>query len=184
MSGSEVSGSAAPGWYRDPWAQRSQRYWDGLAWTAFVRDGQTVPGVPPPSPAQPSFASAAAPADGVAPCVRTVAKAQKLVLLAIALYIAVLVMRAVFILVGTDTVIVYAVASLVPLIALAALVMALIGVYQLTVAFDYSMAVRVLCLVLMFVPPAGLVMLAILNSRATSLLRAAGLKVGLLGFHG
>jgi hypothetical protein len=32
----EARGAAAPGWYPDPWATDSQRYWDGSAWTSHT----------------------------------------------------------------------------------------------------------------------------------------------------
>ena len=39
------TGTAPPGWYPDPWAPGSSRYWDGATWTASVE-----PGVPPAVP--------------------------------------------------------------------------------------------------------------------------------------
>lgn len=37
----------APGWYPDPHGSKSERYWDGAAWTDKIRKAPTV--VPPPA---------------------------------------------------------------------------------------------------------------------------------------
>jgi len=65
--------------------------------------------------------------------------------------------------------------------ALAASLFAVISIYRLTGALDYSSGMRILFVVLMFVPLVSLLVLLILIERATKILRAAGYKVGLLG---
>jgi hypothetical protein len=45
----------------------------------------------------------------------------------------------------------------------------------------YGTAIAIVCGLLLFVPCVGLITLLVLNNRATHQLRAAGLKVGLLG---
>jgi hypothetical protein len=181
VSDSDMAGRAA-GWYQDPQGGRSQRYWDGLAWTSFVRDDRAASAPPDTDLYQPPFSSAPSAAGGATPGVRAVASAQKLVLYAIALYIVAVVLRiGIVASVGDAAAATTTLGGLDALIALAAIVMALVGVYRLASAFGYSMVVRVLCLVLMFVPLVGLITLVVLNRRATSLLRGAGLRVGLLG---
>lgn len=94
---------------------------------------------------------------------------QKLVIYALLAYIAAMFMRG---------------AGLEPfslIAALGALVMGLIGVYRLSVGLSYSMVVRVIFLILLFVPLVGLLVMLRLNANATTRLRTAGYRVGLLG---
>lgn len=100
--------------------------------------------------------------------IEQVASAQKLIIYSILGYFVAMAVRAMLGPVGV-------------LVALAALVMALIGTYRLCSGLGYSMPVRVLLLVLMFVPLLSLIVLLVLNGRATARLRAAGYRVGLLG---
>lgn len=67
------------------------------------------------------------------------------------------------------------------LVALGALVMGLVGTYRLCSGLGFSMASRIILLVLMFVPLVSLIVLLVLNAKATAKLRAAGYRVGLLG---
>jgi protease PrsW len=39
-------GRPAPGWYADPWALATWRWWDGHAWTSYVRTDQRKPRLP------------------------------------------------------------------------------------------------------------------------------------------
>ena len=48
-------------------------------------------------------------------------------------------------------------------------------------AIKNSVIVTIICAILMFVPIISLILLLIITSRATAILRNAGLKVGLLG---
>jgi hypothetical protein len=94
---------------------------------------------------------------------------QKLVIYALLAYIAAMLMRG---------------AGLGPfslVAALSALGMGLVGVYRLSSGLSYSMVVRVIFLILMFVPLVGLLVMLRLNANATTRLRAAGYRVGLLG---
>lgn len=50
-----------PGWYPDPTAPGTERYWDGTAWTDHSRPVTVAPPAPPPTPY-----SAPAPVGGVA----------------------------------------------------------------------------------------------------------------------
>ena len=34
-----MSSTTPPGWYRDPWGQSAQRFWDGVQWTPHVWSG-------------------------------------------------------------------------------------------------------------------------------------------------
>ncbi|KZC36997.1 MULTISPECIES: hypothetical protein [Rhodanobacter] len=67
------------------------------------------------------------------------------------------------------------------LVVLAAALMGLIGTFRLCSGLGYSMLVRVILIVLMFVPLISLIVLLVLNAKATARLRAAGYHVGLLG---
>ena len=58
---------------------------------------------------------------------------------------------------------------------------ALIGTFRLCTGLGFSMTSRVILLVLMFVPLVSLMVLLVLNAKATGKLRAAGYQVGLLG---
>lgn len=65
--------------------------------------------------------------------------------------------------------------------AFVAPVLALVGIVRLGTGMGDSTAIKALCVVLMFIPVVGLIMLLVLNSRATNRLRAAGYRVGFLG---
>jgi len=67
------------------------------------------------------------------------------------------------------------------LLGIAAIVMALIGMFRLAGGLGYSTAVKIILLVLLIIPLISLITLLVLNSRATKALRGAGYKVGLLG---
>jgi hypothetical protein len=117
-------------------------------------------------------------ASRVTPHLRTVASAQKLVINAILLY---------FVAVGLSVVITSTIGApawanvLVSLLSIATLVMSVLGMLRLGQALGKSNYERILYVVLMLLPLIGLIGLLWLNSRATSMLRDAGLKVGLLG---
>ncbi len=67
------------------------------------------------------------------------------------------------------------------LLVLGAVLMGLIGTFRLCSGLGYSMLLRVILIVLMFVPLVSLIVLLVLNAKATARLRAAGYHVGLLG---
>lgn len=71
-------------------------------------------------------------------------------------------------------------AVVVPVAAIAA-VAAIIGLLRLTSGLGYSTGHQILLFLLVFVPLASLIMLVIVNARATKALRAGGYHVGLLG---
>ena len=102
-----------------------------------------------------------------------VASGQKLVIYAILTYFATAVVRGMMDDIG----------SLVALAALGlvALGLAVLGIVRLGQGLGLHIAVRVLCVALMFVPLVGLIMLLVLNGMATRRLKAAGYKVGLAG---
>lgn len=100
--------------------------------------------------------------------IEQVASAQKLIIYGILAYFAAAAIRA----------------SMGPIglfVGLGALAMGLVGTYRLCSGLGFSMATRVILMVLMFVPLVGLIVLLVLNSKATAKLRAAGYRVGLLG---
>jgi hypothetical protein len=64
---------------------------------------------------------------------------------------------------------------------LSGLVLGMTGVLRLAAGLHYRMPIRILLAVLTLVPIVNLVTLAILNSKATRVLRTAGYKVGFFG---
>ena len=67
------------------------------------------------------------------------------------------------------------------LFGLAGLVLSLIGIFRIGSGMGFSIVAKIVLVILMFIPLVNLITLLILNSRATSRLRQAGYKVGLLG---
>lgn len=96
------------------------------------------------------------------------ASGQKLVVYAFLVYIAAGALRAL-------------VSPVAILLAIPALIMALIGVWRTASGLGWHVAVRILLLLLMFVPLVNLIVLLVVSGRATRALRAAGYRVGLLG---
>ena len=66
-------------------------------------------------------------------------------------------------------------------LSLVALVMALIGISRICGGLGYTTGTKVLLIIGCFVPLVNLVILVVLSMKATSRLREAGYKVGLLG---
>ncbi len=108
-----------------------------------------------------------APLDGASDMHR-VARGQKLIVYACVIYLAAMALQVAF---GPPA----------NLLNLLALPLALIGLVRLAGGLGYSSLAKVLLVALMLVPIVNLITLLIVNSRATSALRAAGYKVGLLG---
>ncbi|MFC5526838.1 hypothetical protein ACFPPA_13940 [Rhodanobacter ginsengisoli] len=102
------------------------------------------------------------------PQTELVASAQKLIIYAILAYFAAAVVRMLLGPVGL-------------LVGVTAVLMGLVGAYRLCTGLGYPMAVRVLLMVLMCVPLVSLIVLLVLNGKATRRLRDAGYRVGLLG---
>lgn len=100
--------------------------------------------------------------------IELVASGQKLVIYAILAYFAAAAVRATMGDIGF-------------LVAFAALGLAILGIVRLGKGLGLHIVVRVLCVVLMFIPLVGLIMLLVLNGMATRRLKAAGYKVGLGG---
>ena len=67
------------------------------------------------------------------------------------------------------------------LVGLGALLLAIVGLVKLADGLGYSLGIKILLIVLTFFPLISLVMLLIVNGRATEALKAAGYTVGLLG---
>ncbi len=97
-----------------------------------------------------------------------IARGQKLVVYAFILYFAAMALQSVL-------------GFVVALVALGALVTALVGVFRLSSGMGHGTGLKILWIVLMFVPLINLITLLRLNSSATKALRAAGYRVGLLG---
>jgi hypothetical protein len=106
---------------------------------------------------------------------RTVARRQRLllwfVLVALAMNFSPLIMA------GVPTII----ASFISLFIIAVYVLIMIGTMHMLTALRTHIALRILLLVLMFAPCLNILILLIANQMATSALRRAGLKVGLMG---
>lgn len=107
-------------------------------------------------------------ADVVDGDIDAIASGQKLVIYAILVYFLAAASRV-------------AIGPLALLIFLAALGLAIAGILKLGAGMGFSTLTKIVCVVLMFVPLGGLIMLLVLNSKATTRLRAAGYRVGLLG---
>ena len=118
-----------------------------------------------PNPYRAPDARTAAPVDGD---IEAVAAGQKLVIYAILVYFLAAAARV-------------AIGPVALVGGLVALGLALAGILRVGTGMGDSTAIKVLCVVLMFIPLVGLIMLLVLNSRATSRLRAAGYRVGFLG---
>lgn len=67
------------------------------------------------------------------------------------------------------------------LVYLATLILMLVAVVRLAGACGYSTVGRVLLLVAMFLPLVNLIVLLVLNARATKQLRDSGVKIGFMG---
>jgi hypothetical protein len=67
------------------------------------------------------------------------------------------------------------------LLILVSLGLSLFGVYQLSSGLGMSTPMKIIVFVCMFIPLVSLITLLVLNSKATTALRAAGYHVGLLG---
>lgn len=120
--------------------------------------------MPPPPPPPVSALPAHSAMDDVA-------TGQRMVILAILVNVALLFLRGPL---GDDWVIL-------GLVGAFAVGLAVVGLLRLTAGLGYSTPARVGVLILAFVPLASLIMLAMLNARATKVVRAAGYEVGFLG---
>ena len=100
--------------------------------------------------------------------IEAIAAGQKLVIYAILVYFLAAASRV-------------AIGPLALLIFLVALGLAIAGILKLGEGMGFSTLTKIVCVVLMFVPLIGLIMLLVLNSKATTRLRGAGYRVGLLG---
>lgn len=67
------------------------------------------------------------------------------------------------------------------LMTLAAIIISIFGLLRLAKGLGYSVILRIVFGVLMILPLISLIVLLVLNAKATAFLRAAGLQVGLLG---
>lgn len=102
------------------------------------------------------------------PGIELVASAQKLIIYSILTYFAAVAIKAALGPIGF-------------LVLLVALCMGIVGSWRLCTGLGYSIAVRIILMVLMFVPLVSLIVLLVLNAKATGKLREAGYHVGLLG---
>lgn len=107
-------------------------------------------------------------ADTVDGDIEAIAGGQKLVIYAILVYFVAVLSQ-------------FVIGQLGLLIALVSLGLAIAGIIKLSAGMKFSTGTQILCVVLMFVPLVGLLMLLVLNSKATTRLQAAGYRVGLLG---
>ena len=93
---------------------------------------------------------------------------QKMILWAILLYI-------------VTVIIVTSAGEVFGLVGIGVLVLAIMGLLKLSDGLGYSTGIKVLLIVLLFVPLIGFLTLAIVNGKATQTLKASGYKVGLMG---
>jgi len=100
--------------------------------------------------------------------IESVAAGQKLVIYAVLAYFFAAALRVV-------------IGPLAFLVLFVSLGLAIAGIVKLGEGLGFSTLAKIGCVVLMFVPLVGLIMLLVLNSKATARLRAAGYRVGFLG---
>lgn len=100
--------------------------------------------------------------------IERVASAQKLIIYSILAYFAAMAVRALLGPIGL-------------VVLLGALLMGIVGTFRLCSSLGYSLPAKVILMVLMFVPLVSVLVLLVLNRKATERLRAAGYRVGLLG---
>jgi hypothetical protein len=77
-----------------------------------------------------------------------------------------------------------AIGAVLNLVALAAIVLSIIGVLRIGKAFAYSAWIQAMWCVFLFVPLTNLLVLLYVKSQATVALRDAGYRVGFLGVRG
>jgi hypothetical protein len=118
-----------------------------------------------PSEAPQAPVAQATPEDGT---IQQVADGQQMIIYAILIYFA-------------TTVLIRMMGPIAGVLAVAAVVLGFIGVLQLAKGLGMPMGTRVLLGFLILVPVVSLLTLLVLNSRATSRLRAAGYTVGFFG---
>ena len=165
----------AAGWYPDPYGRHAQRHWNGVAWTSLVANGRQVAVDEEPVTdvsAGASTGTLVADPPGQSDRVRTVASAQRLLLLCILVNVVVN-----FLLVGTRA----DLGLLAAPIALASVVFYIWCVYRLCRALEVGTVLWVTAMCVMVVPLVNFIFLVVLNRRATRFLQDHGVKVGLLG---
>lgn len=102
------------------------------------------------------------------PLIEDVASGQRLIIYAILINLAAVALSA-------------AVGDIAGLLALVGVFLAIWGLLRLATGLRYSLGVKIILIVLAFIPLVSLVMLLVVNGRATKALREAGYHVGLLG---
>ena len=122
----------------------------------------------PPAPPVPPAPPQAPPATEAGGPIEDTAIGQKFILYGILVYIVAIVLQV-------------AVDPIFGLVALGTVVLGIVGLLKLSDGMGWSTGVKVLLIVLLFVPLAALIMLALVNGKATEKLKAAGYKVGLMG---
>ena len=82
---------------------------------------------------------------------------------------------------GTQALLLAVIVIGIGVLSLVVVVLALIVLFQLTTALEYSMAGRICLLVLTLLPCINLIVLLTVNANATNTLRLNGVDVGLIG---
>jgi hypothetical protein len=105
----------------------------------------------------------------VAPASLTdLARGQKLLIYAILVNIATIVLRGAF-------------GPLLGLLGLVTLVLSIMGIFGMAAALRFSTLSKVLLAISMLIPRVNLIVMLVLNGKATKVLKAGGYNVGLLG---
>ena len=100
--------------------------------------------------------------------IEKVASGQKLIIYAILINIASILLQ-------------LALGPVAALLNLVAIVLSLVGIVRLASGLGYSLAIKIILIILMFIPLINLITLLVINSKAINKLREAGYKVGLMG---
>lgn len=74
-----------------------------------------------------------------------------------------------------------AVGDVVAVLAIISFAISAVGVFRVGSGFGYHMGLKIALIALTIIPLINLIVLLILNARATKVLRAAGFQVGLMG---
>lgn len=108
---------------------------------------------------------------------RELQRGQKLIIYAILAYFGTVFLLLIFVWAGLENVF----GPLAGLLAIASIIMGLVGSVRLSRGLGNQKELTIFLVILMMVPFLGLIVLLILNSKATKRLRAGGYKVGFLG---
>ncbi len=122
-----------------------------------------------------------APTDTAPPRIERVITGQRLVIYAIAIQLLIFSLYMMLGAIANLIMIPSALLAIANLIIIPSIILAIVGTYFLTSGLRYSIFVQIFIYILLVMPYINLLTLALLNSQATRVLKAAGYPVGFLG---